>query len=125
MRQRLGQGSFQRAGGDAYSWACAITTEHSRPVLEAAHIKPYSEHGEHDVYNGMLLRVDIHRLFDKGYVTVTPGYRFRVSEALRDDFSNGRTYYALEGRPITLPGNPAQRPAPEILDWHNRTIFKG
>ena len=49
----------------AYQSACAVTMEHSLPVLDAAHIRPYSDGGEHEVSNGLLLRSDIHRLFDK------------------------------------------------------------
>jgi putative restriction endonuclease len=76
---RLGQGIFRAAVLDAYGRACAVTTEHSRPVLEAAHIKPFAAGGEHRVSNGLLLRTDIHRLFDRGYVTVTRERRFEVS----------------------------------------------
>jgi len=47
----------------------------------------------HEVSNGLLLRSDIHRLFDAGYVTVTPDYEFKVSGRLREDFNNGETYY--------------------------------
>ncbi len=45
----------------------------------AAHIIPYGAGGKHEIPNGLLLRADIHKLFDRGYVTVTPKYRFRVS----------------------------------------------
>jgi hypothetical protein len=41
------------------------------------------------VSNGLLLRSDIHRLFDKGYVTVTPDHHFEVSRRLKDDFETG------------------------------------
>lgn len=125
FRPRLGQGSFQRAVGDAYAWACAVTNEHSRPALEAAHIRPYSSQGEHDVRNGLLLRVDIHRLFDHGYVTVTPDRRFLVSDALRRDYANGRTYYPLDGHRIALPRSSDAHPSRDFLDWHNHEVFKG
>jgi hypothetical protein len=45
--------------------------------------------------NGLLLRTDIHRLFDRGYVT--PDFKVEVSGRLREQFENGRTYYALDG----------------------------
>ena len=76
VRRRLGQGIFRLAVTDAYGRACAVTDEHSLPALEAARIKPYTDGGEHEVANGLLLRSDIHRLFDHGYVGVTPDYRF-------------------------------------------------
>jgi putative restriction endonuclease len=72
VRPRLGQGTFRIATIQAYERACAVTGEHSLPALEAAHIRPFAEGGTHDVSNGLLLRADLHRLFDRGYVTVTP-----------------------------------------------------
>lgn len=78
IRPRLGQGTLKLAVVDAYAGACAVTTEHSLPVLEAAH---FAEGGPHDVANGLLLRRDIHRLFDRGYVTVTPGGRCRSTRS--------------------------------------------
>ena len=80
VRPRLGQGLFSLSVRDAYGGACAVTGEHSAPVLEAAHIRPYAEGGEHRIDNGLLLRRDLHRLFDLGYVTVTPDYVFHVGE---------------------------------------------
>src|SRR5207249_8623609 len=68
---RLGQGSFRVAVADAYRRACAVTGEHSLPALEAAHIRSFKSDGPHEVPNGVLLRADLHRLLDKGYVTVT------------------------------------------------------
>ena len=58
---RLGQGSFKFAVEQAYQ-QCAVTKEHSIPALEAAHIKPYSLGGFHQVNNGLLLSADIHKL---------------------------------------------------------------
>jgi len=125
IRPRLGQGLFSLAVRDAYEGACAITREHSVPVLEAAHIKPYSRGGQHRVSNGLLLRRDLHRLYDRGYVTVTPDYCFRVGDRLRDEFKNGRTYYDLNGAKIHLPEQPALRPSQQLLDWHQKDVFKG
>jgi len=120
---RLGQGTFRVAVTDAYGRACAITKEHSLPALEAAHIRPYAQQGMHAVSNGLLLRSDIHRLFDKGYVTVTPDLRFDVSDRLRDDFSNGRSYYPLRGNLITRPEGARDRPDADALRWHNENVF--
>jgi len=125
IRPRLGQGAFKVAVTDAYRRACAITEEHSLPVLEAAHIKPYGESGPHEVYNGLLLRSDVHRLFDHGYITVTPDYRIEVSRRLREEFENGRYYYPFHGQTLHhLPRDPADYPSRELLLWHNER-FKG
>jgi putative restriction endonuclease len=61
---RLGQGSFRVLVTDAYRYRCAITSERTLPVLEAAHIRPYATGGKHALSNGLLLRSDLHRLFD-------------------------------------------------------------
>jgi putative restriction endonuclease len=124
VRPRLGQGTFRIAVSDAYGKACAITNEHSLPVLEAAHIQPYGKHGPHEVSNGLLLRSDIHRLFDDGWVTVTPDFHFVVSRRLREEFDNGKTYYALDGNEIRLPRDPRDRPLPAFLQWHNEAVFR-
>jgi putative restriction endonuclease len=124
VRPRLGQGTFRIAVTDAYGRSCAVTSEHSLPVLEAAHIRPFAQHGPHEVSNGVLLRTDIHRLFDKGYVTVTPDYRFLVSRRLKDEYQNGRTYYAMHGTPIHLPREPRDYPDSARLEWHARELFR-
>lgn len=124
VRPRLGQASFRIAVLDAYGRACAVTTEHSLPVLEAAHIRPWSEGGGHEVRNGLPLRRDLHRLFDLGFVTVRPNLRVAVSPELRDVYENGRTYYALEGQRIVSPVNEADRPSSEFLEWHSDAVFR-
>jgi putative restriction endonuclease len=124
IRPRLGQGTFRVAVTGAYGGACAVSHEHSLPVLEAAHIRPYGEDGSHDVPNGLLLRADIHRLFDAGYVTVTPDHRFVVSRRLAQEWENGKAYYAMEGREIAVPKRVADRPDPVLLRWHNENIFE-
>jgi putative restriction endonuclease len=122
---RLGQASFRLAVLDAYGSSCAVTTEHSLPVLEAAHIRPYGLGGSHEVRNGLPLRRDLHRLFDLGFVTVRPDRSFVVSSQLREDWANGREYYALEGRKINVPGNPGDQPDRELLEWHGDVVFRG
>jgi putative restriction endonuclease len=121
---RLGQGGFRLKITSLYG-KCAVSGEHSTPVLEAAHIRPYSQQGSHSVSNGILLRSDIHKLYDRGYVTVDPDYTFRVSSRLKDDFKNGKTYYELENRKIWLPGDPVNWPSRENLDYHNSQLFLG
>ena len=75
--------------------------------------------------NGILFRADIHKLFDAGYVTVTPDYHFEVSRRIKEEFENGRDYYALHGSPIRLPKKAADCPAAEALFWHNEERFLG
>ena len=74
-----------------------MTGERSLPALEAAHIRAHAAEGPNRTRNGLLLRADIHRLFDDGYVTVDPDLRFMVNRRLHEEFENGRVYYALDG----------------------------
>jgi putative restriction endonuclease len=122
---RLGQGSFRIVVLESYRRACAISTEHSLPALEAAHIKPFAEGGQHEVGNGLLLRSDIHRLFDKGYLTITASHHIEVSNRLREDFSNGSSYYPFHGRRIALPARSGEHPDPGMLRWHNENRYLG
>jgi len=85
---------------DAYRRRCAITQSPVLYVLEAAHIKPYPLGGPHSLTNGILLREDVHTLFDRGYLTVTPEYRIEVSQRIKEEFENGKEYYALHGNSI-------------------------
>jgi putative restriction endonuclease len=120
---RLGQGTFRVSVTDAYDRACAVTTEHSLPALEAVHIRSYANEGPHEVRNGILMRADLHRLFDKGYLTVAPDNRLEVSARLRADYSNGRSYYPLHGQVLRLPATENNRPAAEFLRWHNDNVY--
>jgi len=121
---RLGQGGFRIAVTDAYQRRCAITSERTLPALDAAHIVPYSQRGEHRVDNGLLLRKDLHALFDKGYITVRPDLRVAVSRRIREEYENGRDYYALAGRELRLPVDPTLRPNSIFLDWHFSERFQ-
>ncbi len=122
---RLGQAIFRVRVLDAYGRACAVTGEHSLPVLEAAHIRPYALGGAHDVANGLTLRTDLHRLLDRGYITVDEQHRLAVGDRLKHDFDNGRSYYSLRGQPLTLPGDPSVRPMAGALAWHRENVFLG
>jgi putative restriction endonuclease len=124
VRQRLGQRSFQAVVLDAYNRRCAITGTKIRPVLQAAHIRPVTAGGEHRLDNGLLLRSDVHRMFDDGYLGLDLKHRLRVSPELRSQFGNGESFYAMAGETIALPERRADRPNREFLEWHNDTVFR-
>jgi putative restriction endonuclease len=121
---RLGQSSFKAVVLDAYHRRCAISGTHIPPILQAAHIRPVTAGGEHRLDNGLLLRSDIHTLFDCGYLGVDPKFRLLVSPRLRADFSNGDQFYAQAGQVIELPGRRADRPSREFLEWHIDEVFQ-
>jgi putative restriction endonuclease len=71
-----------------------------------------------------LLRSDLHRLFDLGYVTVMPDLHLEVSSRLRSDFENGRTYYPLHGTEVIVPASAALRPDAALLGWHAEHVHR-
>lgn len=120
VRPRLGQAGFRVVVTDAYERCCAITGERTLPVLEAAHVKPYSLGGPHDLANGILLRSDFHKLFDIGLVTITPDLRIEVSPRIKEEWFNGKAYYRLHGQRLAnLPAREEDHPRSEFLAWHN------
>ncbi|WP_304455389.1 HNH endonuclease [Nocardiopsis sp. YSL2] len=123
-RRRLGQGAFKLALLEAYQESCAVTGQRVRPVLEAAHIHPVTRGGLHRLDNGLLLRSDVHRLFDLGYLTVSPNLTVRVSPRLHEDFPDAREYTGLDGVRIRLPAKKADRPSLEALTWHQSEVFR-
>lgn len=125
-RVRVGQSTFRTLITDAYQRRCAISGEKTLPVLEAAHIKPYAQSGPHAVRNGLLLRSDLHKLFDNGYLTIASDYRVEVSKRIREEFENGKEYYRFDGQKLlNFPLPLQQQPDRQFLDWHNTQIFKG
>jgi putative restriction endonuclease len=123
-RARLGQGAFRVLVTDAYHRRCAVTGERTLPVLEAAHIRPYANDGPHLISNGVLLREDLHTLFDAGYITFTQDLHIEVSKRIREEFENGHEYYAHHGKQIVaMPERAEDRPATDFLRWHNEQKF--
>ncbi len=125
IRRRIGQGTFRVAVTEAYQRQCAITREKALPALEAAHIRPFSETETHYVRNGLLLRSDLHRLFDAGYITVTPERRVEASSRMQHDFNDGESYMQLHGGLIWVPERADLKPDPEVLRWHNDNVYRG
>jgi len=121
----LGQGAFRVLVTDAYERRCAVSGEKTLPILDAAHIQSYGAGGEHHTSNGLLLRTDIHKLFDLGYVTVDESRRFVVSGRLKADFDNGKHYYDLHGTPLRAPVIATAAPSDISLEWHRNMRFLG
>ena len=123
-RARLGQWAFRVLVTDAYERRCAVTVEKTLPILEAAHIRPFSSDGPNLISNGLLLRSDVHKLFDLGYLSVSDQLTVEVSPRLRDDYGNGRDYYNLQGRQLlVVPSSELDRPDLAFLAWRNDHIY--
>jgi putative restriction endonuclease len=124
-RARLGQGAFRVLVTEAYTRRCAITGERALPVLEAAHIKPFAQSGPNKINNGLLLRADLHILFDEGYITITDDLHIEVSRRIKEEYDNGKEYYTFRGKGLeVLPPKLIERPSKEFIQWHNQKIFR-
>jgi len=125
QKVRVGQSGFRVLVTDAYNRKCTISGEKTLPVLEAAHIKKFSSQGPHRISNGLLLRSDLHKLFDSGYITITKDYKVEISKKIKEEFENGREYYKYHGQDLLhLPSKEMNKPSMEYIEWHN-SFFKG
>lgn len=125
QKVRIGRGAFRVLVTDAYNRRCSISGEKTLPVLEAAHIKPYNLEGPNNVSNGLLLRSDMHKLFDTGYLTITKDFKVEVSKAIKEEFENGKEYYQYHGKQLLyLPGKQTDKPGEKFIEWHNNR-YKG
>lgn len=112
--QRQGQQAFRRELLRAYSNRCPVTGCATVWVLEAAHITPYMGNETNTVSNGLILRADVHTLFDLALISVEPHRaRIRVSRRLA-----GSPYQVFDGRPLVLPLRLCDRPSRAALAEH-------
>lgn len=110
--QRRGQAKFRKTLIIAYNGRCAITGCSVTPLLEAAHITPYLGPDTNSITNGLLLRADIHTLWDLGLIAVDPKLRnVWVSPKITDT-----TYSVLTGASLMLPLDLAQWPSSQALE---------
>ena len=112
LTRRRGQTPFRDALIAAYSGRCAITGCSILDVLEAAHIHPYRGPDTNKVTNGLLLRSDVHTLFDCRLLAIdSDTMTVLVAPQLRDS-----EYGALHGRSLCAPRNAAQQPNTAALN---------
>lgn len=111
---RQGQPQFRAALLEVYYGRCAITGTDAIQALEAAHIVPYSGPETNHIQNGMILRSDVHSLFDRGLVGVEPeDYSVVMSDVLTNS-----SYSDYEQLRIRLPREQNHRPSTEALWSH-------
>ncbi|MFA5947817.1 MAG: HNH endonuclease signature motif containing protein [Candidatus Gracilibacteria bacterium] len=114
--KRRGQARFRMSLIRAYHGCCAITGCNAIDALEAAHIAPYNETINNRTNNGLLLRADLHTLFDLGLLAVNPeDYTVMLSPKLE-----GSPYNELLGVKVRFPETSADRPSAQALTDHAR-----
>ena len=119
QKERKGQAAFRRDILKIYNNSCAITEIKQKEVLEAAHIQGYVNEESNNVQNGICLRVDIHKLFDNGLISINNDYRVIVSSMLKST-----EYERIDGKKIKLPNNKMHYPSANALENHNKQVFR-
>jgi hypothetical protein len=114
IAERQGQGAFRADLLAAYGRKCAISGCECLEVLDAAHISPYNGRKTNDVRNGLLLRTDLHALFDRHRLTVDP----TTLAVIIDPGIRGRAYRVLDGKTLSLPEQAKLQPSKEALRKH-------
>jgi hypothetical protein len=115
---RRGRPEFRQKLLDVYEHQCAITGCNADDALEAAYIIPHRGDHTHEPSNGILLRSDLHTLFDLGKIAVDTR---TMTIILAEDLTLNSSYRILTNRPLRFPKDESQRPSTEALDLH-RTL---
>ncbi|MDR5820441.1 HNH endonuclease signature motif containing protein [Caballeronia sp. LZ043] len=111
---RQGQATFRRQLLDAYERRCALTNCSVEEVLEAAHICGYLGKETNDVRNGLLLRADLHTLYDRKLIAIDPAtHKVLIAPELE-----GTEYASLAGHRLRLPKDAQDQPSSEALHSH-------
>ena len=119
IADRQGQPAFRQMLLEAYDGRCCLSGTAVAQVLEAAHIIPFSESRGNDISNGLLLRADLHTLFDLGLINISPDTRtVEVAEMLRET-----EYGKLAGKRLPEPLSPDARPSADALRWRTLHIW--
>jgi len=93
-------------------------------ALQPGELFLFKLHSLNEGRNSILLRSDKHKLFDKGYLTITPKLHTEVSRRIKEEFDNGGYYFMFHGKKINRPLQPVDQPSIEFLNWYNNKIFK-
>lgn len=109
---REGQSSFRRSLLNVYD-GCAVTGTRFEAALDAAHISPYKGQQSNELRNGLILRKDIHRLFDLDLLALEDDGTIRVAPQVAEPI-----YRELDGQSARFPSDPTSRPDPAVLKAH-------
>ncbi len=127
IKQRVNQSFFRSTILSSYNLKCCITGLSVTDFLVASHIKPWKadEKNRINPHNGLCLNAIHDKAFDKGFLTVTPDYKIKISkyfEGVKNDNSITDFFLKYDNHSIILPDRFL--PAKEFLDYHYQNIFK-
>ena len=112
---RNGQGEFKGKILRAYNNKCCISGETIPELLEAAHLQNYKNKKSNHVQNGILLRIDIHRLFDSGLIFIDKNFIIHVSSLIENEY-----YRQYHGKTIKLPNSRNDYPLQNALELRRK-----
>jgi putative restriction endonuclease len=123
----LRDAAFAKGVQSAYRQTCAFTglriiNGGGRAEAEAAHIRPVADNGPDSVRNGLALSGTVHRMFDRGLVSVAPDYSILIA---RMGVPEAALRWFRPDRKISVPEDPRSRPHPTFLEYHRHQVFKG
>lgn len=116
VRQRIGQQRFRENLLERFGATCAVTGQQPDAVLDAAHLYAFAETPVHREGGGLLLRADVHRLFDRLLLTFDPvTWQSHVAPQLLERHEH---LHALDSRPIAVP--TLLRPSRDLIASHHQ-----
>lgn len=127
VKTRVNQSFFRSTVLSSYNLKCCITGLAIPDLLVASHILPWAKNKENRVnpHNGLCLNSIHDKAFDRGFITVTPEFKVKVSPFLKDcptDPAVDGFFLQFDKQSIIRPDRFL--PAKEFLDYHHRVIFK-
>lgn len=127
IKQRVNQSFFRATILSSYNLKCCITGLSISEFLLASHIKPWKSDKENRLnpHNGLCLNSIHDKAFDKGFITVTPDYKIKVSkyfDEIKNDNAISDFFLKYENQSIILPDRFL--PSKDFLDWHYNNLFK-
>lgn len=116
---RVGQSNFSSKIFKAYKYKCCISNDECTEILHAGHIQGYINKNSHHIQNGLLLRVDFHKLYDSDLIYIDPSYKVHVSELIKSPY-----YRSFHGKRINLPEKESQWPSKIALESRRHAFRK-
>jgi hypothetical protein len=121
VRERPGQLVFRRTMKSVYGNRCCVTDCGIPDALEGAHIDSYRNKTSDHVRNGLLLRRDIHALFDRYLIGIEPEtFKVHLSPAIRAE----KGYATLQGKQLMRPKDKSHDPDKSALERHWKHFCK-
>lgn len=118
--QRQGQRKFRTHLLEVYNRRCVITGFDAEKALEAAHIHPYKGDNTNEIWNGLLLRADIHTLFDFHLIAINP----ETNQVCIAPELKNTEYGELDGKPVELPNMKESSYRKEMLELHYKEMLR-